>query len=352
MSVRQPPTSATRAVPARTGVRRASAVLAAASIGLLVAGFVGATASPASAADATVNLGTAGSYAVLAGSTVTNTGNSMIYGDLGLSPGSSVTGFPPGQVVNGAQHVHDAAALQAQNDLTTAYNDAAGRPTSADVTGQDLGGMTLTPGVYQSLSSMGLTGTLTLNAQGNPDAVFIFQAGSTMIAETGSAVVLLNGASACNVFWQVGSSATLRTSSQFVGTIMALTSTTLETTATLQGRALARNGAVTLDDNVITAPKCATTPTATPTKKPTRKQTTKHHTTNTSKNHTPSTPLTPATPVIPTGHPSTGVGGMAHASNGTGGNGSNVYLLLAGLAGVAALVTALVGARPATIRRR
>jgi Ice-binding-like len=221
-----------------------------------------ATQSDASAAQAPVNLGTAASFAVLAGTTVTNTGPSTITGDLGVSPGTAVTGFPPG-TVNGAQHDADAVALNAQSDLTTAYNDAAGRTPAASVPG-DLAGESLTPGVYKSASSLGLTGTVTLNGEGDPNAVFIFQAGSTLITGSASHVALTGGAQACNVFWQVGSSATLGTDSTFVGNILALQSISVTTGATVDGRALARNGQVSLDDNTITSASCCT-PTPTPT---------------------------------------------------------------------------------------
>ncbi len=202
-----------------------------------------------------VGLGTADSFAVLAGSTVTNTGPSTINGDLGVSPGASVTGFPPG-TVNGAIHRADAVATQAKSDLTTAYNDAAGRTPALSVSG-DLGGLTLTPGVYRSGSSLGLTGTLTLDAQGDPNAVFIFQAGSTLTTASGSRVNVINGAQPCNVFWKVGSSATLGTSSVFTGNILALTSISMNNDVTVRGRALARNGAVTLINDTITAARCA-----------------------------------------------------------------------------------------------
>jgi hypothetical protein len=222
-----------------------------------MAGFAAAGTSPAYAAQAGVGLGTASSFAVLAGSTVTNTGPSVISGDLGVSPGSAVTGFPPGLVTNGSLHAADARALRAQSDLTTGYEDAAGRTPATDVTGQNLGGLTLFSGVYADSSAMALTGTVTLDAQGDPAAVFIFQAGSTLTTASNSTVALINGASPCNVFWQVGSSATLRTGTTFVGTVMALTSATLETRASVQGRVLARNGAVTLDTNRVTAPDCS-----------------------------------------------------------------------------------------------
>jgi hypothetical protein len=230
---------------------------------LLVAGSL-VVVPLAISAQAPVGLGTAGNFAVLAGSTVTNTGPSVISGSVGLAPGSAVTGFPPGIVLAGTTQIANGVALQAKNDLVTAYNDAAGRSSTATVSG-DLAGRTLTPGVYTSASSLGLSGQLTLNAQGNPAAVFVFQAGSSLIVGSGSQVNLIGGAQACNVYWQVGSSATIGTSSSFVGNILALTSITMTTGATLQGSALARNGAVTLDTNTITRATCAATTTGTTT---------------------------------------------------------------------------------------
>jgi hypothetical protein len=215
-------------------------------------------ASVALGAQATVGLGTADTFAVLAGSTVTNTGPSVISGDVGLDPGSAVTGFPPGIVNAGTVHVDDAVALQAKSDLTTAYDDAAGRSSTATIS-SDLAGRTLTSGVYTSATSLGLSGDLTLDAQGDPSAVFIFQAGSSLTVGSGAQVTLIGGAQACNVFWQVGSSATIGTASQFVGVIMALDSISLTTGATLEGSALARNGAVTLDTNTITRAVCTST---------------------------------------------------------------------------------------------
>ncbi len=206
------------------------------------------------------SLGTAQSFAVLGGSTVTNTGTSVVTGDLGVSPGGAVVGFPPGTVASGTIHAADAAALAAQNSVTTAYNDLAGQACTQVLTGLDLGGMTLTPGVYCFATSAQLTGTLTLNAQGNASAVFVFKIGSTLTTASGSAVVMSNGGSPCNVFWQVGSSATLGTSSTFGGSILALTSITLTTTANATGRLLARNGAVTLDTNNVTVLPCALGP--------------------------------------------------------------------------------------------
>ena len=222
---------------------------------LLVAGSL-VVVPLAISAQAPVGLGTAGNFAVLAGSTVTNTGPSVISGSVGLAPGSAVTGFPPGIVLAGTTQIANGVALQAKNDLVTAYNDAAGRSSTATVSG-DLAGRTLTPGVYTSASSLGLSGQLTLNAQGNPAAVFVFQAGSSLIVGSGADVILIGGAQACNVYWQVGSSATIGTSAAFVGNILALTSVTMTTGATLQGSALARNGAVTLDTNTITRAVCA-----------------------------------------------------------------------------------------------
>jgi hypothetical protein len=212
---------------------------------------------PAAATATSVALGTADAYSVLAASTITNTGPSVIGANLGLSPGTSVTGFPPG-IVNGTEHITDGAAGQAKLDLVTAYNAAASEgPTSPIVA--DLGGQQLTPGVYDSASSIGLTGALTLNAGGDPNAVFVFKADtSTLTTATASSVNLINGAQACNVFWQVGSSATLGSASRFVGTILAMQSITVTTGVTISGRVLARNGAVTLDSDTISTPACLT----------------------------------------------------------------------------------------------
>jgi type VI secretion system secreted protein VgrG len=212
----------------------------------------------ASAAVAQVapSLGTAQSFAVLAGSTVTNTGTSTIGGDVGVSPGSAITGFPPGVVVTGTIHAADATALSAQNSVVTAYNALVSQTCTQDLTGLDLGGMTLIPGVYCFSSTAGLTGTLTLNAQGNPAAAFVFKIGSALTTAGASHVVLTNGGSACNIFWQVGSSATLGTTTAFFGNILALTSITLTTGASVTGRTLARNGATTLDTNFVSAVGC------------------------------------------------------------------------------------------------
>jgi type VI secretion system secreted protein VgrG len=208
-------------------------------------------------------LGSAQSFSVLGASTVTNTGSTLVTGGLGVSPGSAVTGFPPGMVIGGSIHAGDSVALQAQTDLTAAYTTAAATPCTADLTGQDLGGLTLTPGVYCFNSSAQLTGTLTLNAQGNPGAVFLFKTGSSLTTASNSAVLLTNGASPCNVTWQVGSSATFGTGTVFAGNILALTSITLNTGARVSGRALARTGAVTLDTSNVAG--CAGAITAVPT---------------------------------------------------------------------------------------
>jgi hypothetical protein len=203
------------------------------------------------------SLGSAQSFAVLGASTVTNTGPTVVTGDLGLSPGSAVVGFPPGLVVSGTIHAADAFALSAQNSVITAANSLMSQACTVDLTGQNLGGLTLTPGVYCFSSSADLTGTLILNAQGNGGAVFIFRTGSTITTASGSSVSLINGASPCNVFWRVGSSATLGTGSSFAGNILAVTSITMTTAASLSGRAFAQNGAVTLDTNTVSEAACA-----------------------------------------------------------------------------------------------
>jgi Ice-binding-like len=219
----------------------------------LLAGF-----APAAKAGG-INLGTAGNFAVLAGTTVTNTGSSVINGgDVGVSPGTAITGFPPGTITPPyTTHEGDAVAAQAQNALTTAYNQAAGLAPTQDLTGQNLGGLTLTPGVYFFSSSAQLTGTLTLNDQGNANAQFVFQIGSMLTTASNSSVVTINDGGStmpgCTVFWQIGSSATLGTGTAFEGHLLALTSISMNTGATiLDGSALARNGAVTLQDNAIT----------------------------------------------------------------------------------------------------
>ena len=201
-----------------------------------------------------VALGAAKGFVVLAGSTVTNTGATALTGDLGVSPGTAVTGFPPG-TLTGTKHAGDPTSAQAMAALTKAYNDAAGRTQAPVTIAGNLGGKTLSPGLYKSTSSLAISsGDLTLDAKGDANAVFIFQMASTLTTTSGRAVVLSGGARASNVFWQVGSSATLGTTSAFKGTIMADQSITLNTGATLNGRALARIGAVTLAGNTVVAP--------------------------------------------------------------------------------------------------
>lgn len=201
-----------------------------------------------------VDLGSAAGFAVLAGSTVTSAGPTLVSGDLGVSPGTAITGFPPGIVV-GSQHPGDPTATQGIADLATAYNDAKGRTLCAVTLSGNLGGLTLTPGLYMSTSSLAISaGDLTLDAQEDGDAVFIFQTMSTLTTTVGRQVVLINGAKAANVFWQIGSSATLGTSSVFAGTILADQTITLDTGTTLNGRALAHVGAVNLASNTIVKP--------------------------------------------------------------------------------------------------
>jgi hypothetical protein len=203
---------------------------------------------------APVALNSAGNFVVLAGSTVTNTGATSVTGDLGVSPGTAVTGFGPGKIV-GVQHTADPAAAQGQGDLTRAYNDAAGRTLCPVAVAGNLGGRTLAPGLYKSTSSLEISsGNLTLDARGDPDAVFIFQMASTFKSTSGRQVILIGGAKSANVFWQVGSSATLGSTSTFAGTIMADQAITMTTGARLNGRALARIAAVTLDSNTIVKP--------------------------------------------------------------------------------------------------
>ena len=211
------------------------------------------TNAPNNGSFAAPSLGSAAMFEILASSTVTNTGATAITGQLGVSPGTTATGFPPG-TISGAEHLGDATAATAQVDLTSAYNGLVARPFNVDLTGQDMGGMTLTPGVYKFSSSAAITGTLTLDAQGNSAAVWVFQIGSTLTTASSAAITLVNGAVAGNVFFQVGSSATLGTSTAFKGNILAQTSITLNTGASIVGRALARGGAVTMNDNAASLP--------------------------------------------------------------------------------------------------
>ena len=240
--------------------------------GITLAAGLAFAAVPAAAQAAPVNLATASPFVVLAGSTATNTGPSVLNGDLGVAPGTALTGFGLPAVVNGATHANDAVARQAQADLTTAYDIAAGQPVSPGnvLTGTDLGNRTLSAGAYRYDTSAQLTGQLTLDAAGDPNAQFVFEIGSTLTTASASSVRLINGASPCNVYWQVGSSATLDTTTAFQGNILALQSIALNNGASVIGRALARNGAVTLDNNVLDNSRCTTasqgpTPVETPT---------------------------------------------------------------------------------------
>jgi len=210
----------------------------------------------ASAVQAPVGLGSAASFGVLAGTTVTTIPTTTINGDLGVNSGNTVTGSP---ILNGTLHLGDPTAAQAQLDLTVAYNDAAGRTLGAITVAGNLGGQTLAPGLYTSASSLEISsGDLTLDALGDAAAVWIFQMGSTLTTTSGRKVILSGGAQAGNIFWQVGSSAAIGTTSVFKGSILAYTAITMDTGATLDGRALARNGAVALDGNTITVPTSAT----------------------------------------------------------------------------------------------
>jgi hypothetical protein len=308
---------------------------------------IGATWTPAASAATKVQLGTATSFAVLAGTAVTNVPTSVITGNVGLSPtaGSGYAGLTPAEV-SGTIYAVDATGpggtagnnpgllTTAKNDLTTAFTTAAGQSpiTTFNAGDNQLGGQTLVPGVYAfghaSTANITAASPLTLDGQGDANAVFVFQASSDLVTASSSVVQLENGAQACNVFWEIGSSATLSSSSTFVGTLMALTSATLNTGATVQGRILARNGAVTLDHNTITAPTACTVAATTPTTAPTtattapaggaagaRVATGSSGTTGGAAGSGASTGT--GTGVIPTGFPHTGAGGAAHASDGT-----------------------------------
>jgi hypothetical protein len=250
----------------RRGARR---LLPAGAAAILAVGMLTGGSPVLAAGQVPVGLGSAATFAVLAGKPgVTNSGSTVIGGNLGVHPGSRVTGFPPG-LVNGETHPGDAAAQGAKVDLVAAYDDAAGRTPAVVVADGVLGGLTLVAGVYNAGGvTLGLAGSLTLDGQGDPNAVWIFQATSDLVTAASSSVALINGGQACNVFWQVTGSATLGADSQFAGNILALTSITLRSRVALSGRALARNGGVSLMNDAIEYPTCTfaarTFPPATP----------------------------------------------------------------------------------------
>ncbi len=338
-------------------VGRATTVFAIGLVGAITcASFTSSSAFGAAAID----LGSATPDAVVAGTTITNTGNTVLTGDISLSPGTSIVGFPPG-VASGTSNAADATSLAAQTSATAAYGVAAGETPFTTLAGGTVGGLTLSPGVYEASSALQLTGPVTLNAGGDASAVFIFQAGSTLVTASASSVVLEGGAQACNVYWQVGSSATLGSTTSFVGTILALASVTLNSGATVDGRVFAQTGAVTLNDNVITVPTCSTPSaptTTTTTTTPTTTTTTKTPVTTVAtkkpggaassgakhggvgdSSGTGTTPGSPTT-IIPKGAPSTGEGGAA-------GSGSSPL----GLIGLGAIVVS-ASATSVAIRTR
>jgi Ice-binding-like len=323
-------------VPSRLSRRHWTAVvgLSGAASALLVLGLL---SIPIASAATAPNLGAAASYSVLGGQSVTNTGATTMPGDLGVSPGNgtpitSVTGFPPGMVgPPGMKHVVDAAAAQAQSDLTTAYTTTAGLPATATV-GPDISNQTFTAGVYNASSALQYSGTVTLNAEDDPTAVFIFQVGSGLTVEGSSSVRLENDAQACNVFWQVGSSASLgatATTTSFTGTIMALSSITMTDGVSVEGQALARNGDVTLGGDTFTQPGCdLTPPTTTTTAGPATTTTTSPpaSTTTTSppaSTTTTSPPASTTTTSPPSTTPITTAGGGGSGGSGSGGTGSS-----------------------------
>jgi hypothetical protein len=235
--------------------------------GIAVAALLALGIVPAGAQAAAINLATVNPFVVLGGSTVTNTGPSVLNGNLGLAPGTSLTGFGLPAVVNGATHNNDGVAAQAQADLGTAFGVASGQPIPPgnELTGIDLGGLTLTPGAYGYSSSAQLTGQLTLDAQGDPNAQFVFVIGSTLTTASASSVNMINGASPCNVFWKVGSSATLGSTTAFQGNLMAQTDISLNNGVTVLGRVLALNGQISLINDVLSSPQCETASTPTET---------------------------------------------------------------------------------------
>jgi type VI secretion system secreted protein VgrG len=354
--------------------------------GLLVAGLM-AVAGVSSEAHAvglpgsTAYLGAAQSFAVLAGSTATNTGApTHVWGDVGVSPGTAITGFLPNQI-GGTSHAGDTAADDAQTSLTTAYLQAAALGPSGTDHYPQVGGLTLDPGVYNATSGMALTGKVTLDGHGDPNATWVFQAGTTLVTDSRSEVSVVNG-NPCNVYWQVGSSATLGSGSTFIGTVMADQSITATTGAAVAGRLLAHSAAVTLDSNQITAPVCALTdasgaalpaPSASPTVTPTPTVTpspsvTPSPTVTSSPTVTPSPTAaptsTPGPSAAPTGSPTAAPSPTSAPTVGPGSTGQNGTLATTGsdfrpqlslAVALLALGSLLLGAGPlrrAWLRRR
>ena len=308
----------TRVAPRRhANVRNSFGALLVTGLAFIAVAAIGTQS--ALAATPTINLATALSYAVLAGQSVTNVGNTTIIGSVGVDPGTSYTGQSTVSLSGGTVNVANAAALQAQADATAAYGIAASAtPPTATVTA-DLGGQSLPPGIYKSATSLGLTGQLTLN--GPVGSVFIFQAVSTLITASASSVVLTGGVTPCTVFWQVGSSATLGSTTNFNGSIMALTSISLLNSATVHGRVLAQTGGVTLNANTIDASTCSAAPPTTTTTAGTTTTTvpatttTVRGTTTTVRGTTTTSPVTTTTvSIIPVGAPATGFGGTASSN--------------------------------------
>ena len=271
---------------------------------------VALTTTPAWSAASAPNLGTAAASSVVAGTTVTNTGSTTLSGDVDVFPGSAVTGFPPG-TIGGTLHAGDATAGTAETDVTAAYL-AAMNAAATGTANSDLGGQTFTPGVYAASSGISLTGTVTLS--GGANSVFIFQSVSSLTTAPGSSVVLTGGVQPCNVFWEVGSSATLGTTTSFVGNILALTSISLATGASLNGRALARNGGVTLQGNSITSPTCLAVP---PTTTTSTTSTTSTTTTTVAPTTTTTTPTSTTTIPPLVAPPITGGGPLAPGNSGS-----------------------------------
>jgi hypothetical protein len=228
-------------------------------VGIVLAVTFTLTAGVAQAAKPAMGgaiLGTAENFAVLGGQTVTNTGATHVTGNMGVAPGTAITGFPPG-ILTGETHAADEVALLAQNDVNTAWNTLAGQACNTDLTGQDLGGLTLTQGVYCFSSSAQLTGPLVLDAQGDPAATWVFQVATALNTASNASVTVINSGSACNVYWEIGSSATIGANNAFAGNIVARTSISVGVSTDLIGRALAHTGSVTMETNDITLPNCA-----------------------------------------------------------------------------------------------